>query len=140
VRLKDGVRPAEPERVSDSGSIVIGWLTRLVALFALLGFLAYDGFMVVQANVGASDDASTAARAAADAFAGTKNVQTAYNAAANAVAEKHDVVETKNFSIDSTGTVTLTVDRTATTLWMHRLGPLKKWTEVRQTGSGTPPS
>ena len=24
MRLKDGVRPAEPERVSDSGSIVLG--------------------------------------------------------------------------------------------------------------------
>jgi hypothetical protein len=126
--------------VSDSGSIVLGWLTRLVALFAVLGVLAYDGFMVVQANVGASDDASTAARAAADAYAGNRNVQLAYNAAANAVADKHDVVETKTFTIDSTGIVTLTVERTATTLWMHRLGPLKKWTEVRQTGSGTPPS
>ena len=139
MRLKAGVRPAEPVRVGDSGSIVVGWLTRLVVLFAVLGFLAFDGFKVVIANVGASDDASAAASAAADTYQATKNVQAAYTAAVRAVADKHDVVETKTFVVDSAGGVTLTVDRTPTTLWMQHVSPLKKWTVVRQTGTGKPP-
>lgn len=133
------MRPAEPERVSDSGSIVVGWLTRLVALFAVLGCLAYDGFMLVEANAAASDDASTAASAAADTYQSTKSVQAAYAAAVKAVADKPDVVETKTFVINSSGGVTLTIDRTPATLWMHHVGPLKKWTHVHQSGTGSPP-
>jgi hypothetical protein len=125
--------------VGDSGSIVVGWLTRLVVLFAVLGLLAFDGFKVVVANFGASDDAGVAASAAADSYAATKDVRAAYSAAVQAVAGKDDVVETKTFAVDSTGGVTLTVDRTPGTLWMHRVGPLKKWTVVRQSGSGRPP-
>jgi hypothetical protein len=125
--------------VSDSGSIVVGWLTRLVALFAVLGFLAYDGVMLVTANFAASDDAGVAASAAADSYAATKDVRSAYAAAVKAVADKSDVVETKTFSIDAAGKVTLTIDRSPSTLWMHHVGPLKKWTVVRQSGSGTPP-
>lgn len=139
MRLKECVRPAEPESVGDSGSIVIGWLTRLVALFAVLGVLAYDGAMLVVANFGAADDAGVAANAAADTYAGTKDFRAAYAAAVAAVEGKGDSVEPKTFAIDTAGKVTLTIDRSPTTLWMHRVGPLKKWTVVRQTGTGTPP-
>ena len=132
------MRPAEPERVGDSGSIVVGWLTRLVLLFAVLGLLAVDGFKVVVANFAASDDAGVAAGAAADSYAATKDVRAAYAAAVAAVADKQDVVETKTFLIDTTGAVTVTVDRTPTTLWMHHVGPLKKWTLIRQSGTGKP--
>jgi len=125
--------------VGDSGSIVVGWLTRLVVLFAVLGLLAFDGFKVVVANFGASDDAGVAAGAAADTYASTKDIRAAYSAAVQAVAGKDDVVETKTFTVDSTGGVTLTIDRTPTTLWLHRVGPLKKWTVVRQSGTGRPP-
>lgn len=131
---------AEPVRVSDSGSIVIGWLTRLVILFAVLGFLAYDGLSLVTANYGAADDAAVAASAAADTYKGTNNVQAAYEAAVESVAGKGDTIEPKTFQVDQAGKVTLTIDRTASTLWMHRIGPLKKWTVVRQSGFGTPAS
>ena len=119
---------------------MIGWLTRLIVMFAVLGFLAYDGFTLVAANFGASDDAGVAASAAADAFATTKDVRASYDAAVKALDGKHDTVETKSFSIDPSGKVTLTVDRSPTTLWVHRVGPLKKWTLVRQSGTGTPAS
>jgi hypothetical protein len=125
--------------VSDNGSIVVGWLTRLVALFAVLGVLAYDGAILVVSNFGAADDATTAAGAAADTYQATRNIQTAYDAAVKAVPSK-DVVETKTFTVDPTnGSVTLTIDRSPTTLWMHRIGALKKWTLVHQSGTGSPP-
>ena len=119
---------------------MIGWLARLVILFAVLGFVAFDGFTLMVANFGASDDATTAANAAADNFQQSKDVRAAYQAAVQSLEGKHDTVETKDFSIDPAGKVTLTVDRSPMTFWVHRVGPLKKYTLVRQTGSGTPPS
>jgi hypothetical protein len=124
--------------VNDRGSIVVGWLARLVILFSVLGFLAYDGVTLMVANFGAADDAGVAASAAADTFARTNDVRAAYDSAVKALDGKADTVETKTFSIDSAGKVTLLVDRHPTTFWVHRVGPLKKWTLVRQNGSGTP--
>ena len=124
--------------MSDRGSIVVGWLTRLVVLFAVLGVVAFDGFTLMVSNFGAADDAGVAASAAADSFKATNDVQAAYGAAVSAVAGKGDTIETKTFKIDQGGKVTLVVDRTPTTLWMHRIGALKKWTLVHQSGDGTP--
>lgn len=124
--------------MSDSGSIVVGWLARLVMLFGVLGLLAFDGFTVIVATFGASDDATVAASAAADAYKTTKNVQSAYDAAVNALGGKPDTVETKTFSVAPDGAVTLTVDRSPLTLWMHRIGPTRGWTHVSQSGTGKP--
>ena len=124
--------------MSDSGSIVIGWLARLVILFAVLGFLAYDGVMLMVSNFAAADDAGVAASAAADTFHATNDVRAAYDSAVKAVDGKGDTVEQKTFQIDQAGKVSLIIDRSPTTLWLHRVGPLKKWTLVRQNGAGTP--
>ena len=119
---------------------MIGWLARLVILFAVLGFLAFDGFTLMVANFGASDDAGVAASAAADTFAQTKDVRSAYDSAVKALGDKPDKIETESFSIAPSGKVTLTVDRSPMTFWVHKVGPLKKWTLVRQSGTGSPAS
>jgi hypothetical protein len=126
--------------VTDRGSIVLGWLGKLAIGFALLGLLAFDGFTVVVASFGAADDATTAASAAADDFHTSKSVQSAYNAAVAAVSGKGDTVETTSFSIAQNGQVTLTVDRHPKTLWMHRIGALKHFLDIRQTATGAPGS
>ena len=127
-------------RVNDRGSIVVGWLARLVVLFAVLGVVAFDGVKIVVANVGAADTAAAAAASAAEAYRSSKNVQTAYNTAVSTLSEGTDTVDTSTFSVDATGHVTLTVERRPSTLWMQHIGPLKKWTLVHQTGTGAPPS
>ncbi|MGB8652163.1 MAG: hypothetical protein WCD35_16045 [Mycobacteriales bacterium] len=124
----------------DSGSIVLGWLTKLAASLALVGLLAFDGIALVTTNFTAADQATTAASAAADAYKSTHDVQQAYNAATAAVAADGDTIETKTFRVDPDGHITLVLHRTATTLWMHRIGALKKYTEITQTGEGTPGS
>jgi hypothetical protein len=126
--------------VSDQGSIVVGWLGRLVVLFGVLGAVAYDGFSVMVANFGAADDATVAASAAADEYKTHGDIRAAYDAANKAVSGKGDTIEVKTFSIASDGKVTLTIDRHPSTLWIHRVGPLKKWTQVHQSGTGAPPA
>lgn len=127
-------------RVSDSGSIVLGWLTKLVVLFAVLGFLAYDGISLVQANVSTADEAGMVAQAAAENYRSSKNLQAAYDEAVRSLSHEGDTVEASTFSVDPAGVVTLTVERTPKTLWMKRIGPLRNWTHVRQSGTGAPPS
>ena len=126
-------------KVTDRGSIVIGWLSKLAIAFALFGVLAYDGFMVVTASFAAADDATTAANEAADTYRSTRgNLQAAYDAAVASVAGKGDVVPTQSFTIAQDGKVTLTIQREPKTLWMHYVGPLKSWTHIKQTATGTP--
>jgi hypothetical protein len=123
--------------VRDSGSIVVGWLGKLALVLGLVGLLAYDGFAVVVANFNAADHAALAAHEAADSLSRTGNVQTAYDAAV-AVVDSREKVEDTTFSVDEQGRVTVYVERDAKTLWLQRIGPLKKWTHARQSGTGAP--
>jgi hypothetical protein len=123
----------------DRGDIVLGWLTKLVVALALLGLVAFDGISLVQARFQAADRATTAANAAADSYKASKNVQLAYNAAV-ATLNTGDTIETKTFSIASTGVVTLRLHHKATTIIVGRIGPLKHWIDAVETGEGAPPS
>lgn len=125
--------------MTDQGSIVAGWLAKLVVFLAIAGFLAYDVVAVGVANVRAANDATTAASAAADVFKTTKDVQKAYDAASALVQGNGETVETKTFTIDKSGAVTLTVDKEPHSLWMRHLGPTRKWTHVHQSGTAGPP-
>ena len=61
--------------------------------------------------------------------------RSAYNAAVAAAANRrtpHDVVATEDFKVDEDGTVHLTVSRTATTLIVFRIGPIKDWAHIER--------
>ena len=117
---------------------MLGWLGRLVVLFALLGVLAYDGVKVMTTHFGAADDAATASREAVDAYQATKDVQQAYDAAVRSLDGKGDTVETATFTVNPDGSIDLVVVKSVSTLWMKRVGFLKDYTEVRQSGHSTP--
>ena len=122
---------------SDNGSIVLGWLTKLVLAMALLGLIGFDGVALVKTNFTAADHASTAAAAGADTYRQTKNVQQAYDAAVAAV--PGDTIDPKKFLVNpATGSVHLTVTEEAVTLWVYRISPLKKYTIVRASADGQP--
>ena len=124
--------------MSESGSIVVGWLGKLVVVLGLFGVLVFDGFAIVVANFNASDHATLAAREAADTLARQRgDIQAAYDAAVKVV-DANDVVETDTFSVDEQGVVHLYVKREAKTIWMHRIGALRKYTQARQSAAGKP--
>ena len=123
----------------DRGDIVLGWLTKLAVFLGVLGLIAFDGISVVQAHFQAADHATTAAQAAAEEYRGSHNVQRAFNAAYGTVSS-NDTIETKTFRIGTDGTVTLRLHHVATTLVLHRIGPLKHWADAVETGEGRPPS
>ncbi len=121
----------------DNGSIVLGWLTKLTLVMAALGLLAFDGIALIKTNFTAADHASAAASAGAETYRQTRNVQQAYDAAVEAASG--NLIEPKAFIVDpTTGKVSLTVTQDAVTLWVYRVGPLKKYTVIRASSDATP--
>lgn len=114
----------------DNGSIVIGWLTKLVVAFAIIGVALFDSLSIGAARLGASDDANTAAEAAAADYHTSHNVQSAYVAAVETLPSSSETIPAKQFVVEPDGTIELVLVRTTTTLVAHRIGPLKKYALV----------
>jgi hypothetical protein len=109
-------------------------MTRLLIVAAVLGLVGYDGVAVLAAHVKGEDDAQDAAAAASSTWSQTHNVQQAFAAAQETVAGKHEHILQRGFSIDQDNTVHLLLQRSATTLLMRRIGPLRKYTVVIEHG------
>jgi hypothetical protein len=122
----------------DRGGILLGWLTRIVVVFSAAAVVLFDAISIGTTAMTVADQGSTAAQSASDAWQTHKDVQTAYNAAVAAAAEQNpaDVIATKDFKVDDDGTVHLTVSRTATTLLVYRIGPIKSWAHVERQAQG----
>lgn len=121
----------------ERGDVVLGWLTRLVAVLAALGVIGFDCVSLAQARFQAADRATTAASAAADAFKASHDLQSAFNAA-YATLPAGDTIETKTFTIAPDGTVRLRLHHEAPTLLVSKIGPLKKWQDAVETGEAKP--
>ena len=124
----------------DDGSIVLGWLTKLVIALGAFGLLSFDGISLLRTTFNAADQATTAAAAAADDFHTSHDLQKSYNAALAAVAPDGDTIDTKTFSITTDGRVHLVLHRTAPTLWLEKIRPLRHLTDVHAAGDAGPGS
>ena len=119
--------------------MVTGWFVKLVAVLAVIGVIAFDGFSIVAAHLSASDDAQTAAQAAANAYATQKTPAAALLAAEQAL-HKGDTLVPNSMTISSTGEVTIKLQRTAGSIILHHFSAGKKWDIVTEGGTADPPS
>lgn len=124
----------------DDGAIVLGWLTKVVIVLAVLGVLSYDGIAIVTANISAADRANTLASEAADQVKGLRDVNKAYAVISSEAASSGDTILPQDFRVSSDGHVTLVLRREANSIWMIRIAPLRKFLHVRATGEGAPAS
>ncbi|MDX6286156.1 MAG: hypothetical protein QOG53_1641 [Frankiales bacterium] len=125
----------------ERGTVVLGWLTKLVAVLAFVGVAGFDLVAIAASHVTLSDDAQTAAEAANKAWQDKPgNVQGAYDAALASAESNHATLPVTDFSITRNGTVTLRLTRTATTIVVQHIGPLKKQAEVSAEGTATTPA
>ena len=136
--LKQAAPDAEPSVMDDRGDIVLGWLTKLVATLAVLGVIGFDLIALGSARFQAEDHAQAAVRAAHDAYRSSPDVQAAYDAALAEVVEHGDTIDPQTFTVATDGTVTLTLHRTAPTMLVEKIAPLREWAEVQRTVSATP--
>jgi hypothetical protein len=103
----------------DAGGIVIGWMTKLVVVFAIIGVLGYDGIAVGVGHLSTADDAGNAAQAASQTYQSSHNVNTAL-ASAQAVLKVGEALDASTFSIEPDGTTSVTLTRTVHTLVLYR--------------------
>lgn len=125
----------------DRGDIVLGWLTRLTVVLAVLGVIGFDLVALGVGRLQAEDHAQAAARAAVRSFSQTQDVQSSYEAALAQVAEDAGpsaVVRPEGFTVAPDGAVTLTVEHTAATLLVEKIGPVRSWATSRSTVTGRP--
>jgi len=127
-------------RSRDRGSIVIGWLTKLIVVLAVVGVILFDVVSVSAAHVGATDDANNAAEAAGYEWRTSHNIQQAYDAALQTLPSDSESIPPKSFVIDPSGIVRLTVHRVTRTMLMEHIGPLKHYALVSANGESAPPS
>jgi hypothetical protein len=124
----------------DSGSIVIGWLTKLIVIIAVLGVMLFDALSVTAADIGAKDDASQAATVAVSEWRTSHNVQMAYQAALDSLSSDSEQIPARDFVVNSDGSVQLVLQRTVKTLLVHRIGPLKHYAVVTAHGEASAPA
>jgi hypothetical protein len=126
---------------SERGDVVLGWLTRVVVVLALVALAGFDCIAIASARFSVADDANAAAETANYAWNNNNgNVQKAYDAAAEYAEAHGDQIVFKSFTISTTGEVHLTLESHATTLAVGRIGPLKKFAETTGKGSATTPT
>jgi hypothetical protein len=124
----------------DSGSIVIGWLTKLVVMVAVIGVMLFDALSVTAAHIGAKDDASQAATIAVGEWRTSHNVQMAYQAAVDSLTSDSEEIPARDFVVNSDGSVQLVLQRSVKTLLVHRIGPLKQYSVVTAHGEASAPA
>lgn len=124
--------------MGDRGDIVLGWLTKLVVALGVLGVIGFDLISIGASRFQAEDHAQTAVRAASESWKSAKDLQRAYEAAVAEVVEHGDAVDPQTFAIGADGAVTLTLHRTAPTMLVERIGPVREWAEVDVTVSARP--
>jgi hypothetical protein len=78
--------------------MVLGWLTKLILVLAVLGVLVLDGFAWASARVGAQGSAERAGRAAVSTWQQSPDLQRAYDAALAEVVAAGDVIDAASFT------------------------------------------
>lgn len=120
--------------MNDRGGIITGWLVKLVLGLAVFGVLTFEAGAVIVSIVGADGASRVAAQDGVAEYARSHNAEEARkDAAAAAVREGATLVE---FTADSQGVssqerATATVEKKAKTLFIHRIGFLRRFTHPR---------
>jgi hypothetical protein len=126
--------------MGDRGDIVLGWLTKLVVVLAVLGVLGFDAISLGRARFQAEDHAQQAARAATETYRTGKDLQAAYEAALGEVLQHGDTIDPQTFTVAPDGRITLTLRMTAPTMVIEKIPPARKWADVDVTVTARPAS
>lgn len=122
----------------DTGGIVLGWLTRLTVLLAVLGLIAFDAISIVTSRLSLEDVGNQAARNASETWQRTHDIRASLLSAQTTAsdADAGTSVVTNSLRIDPDGTAHLTVTREAATLVAHYLPSVRNWCDQRVDGQG----
>jgi hypothetical protein len=120
----------------DQGGIVLGWLMRVTIALVVMGVLAFDVFSLAYTNVTTVDDAGIVAGTGAQTLMESPGEHDAARGASVAQAEDLGVrMRSKDWWVDESGEVHVTVSRDARTLALHYVPQLEKYLTVRAVGT-----
>src|SRR4051794_16893203 len=127
-----------PQPLAEEDPVVIGWLTRVTIVLALLGVLVFDSSALLVGRVSVADHADTAAQAAADSWHAQHSEAAALVAAEQSAGS--DKVVPDSLQIASDGATTLQLHRTVSTMVVRHLPQrLRQLASVTETGDARPP-
>jgi hypothetical protein len=150
VGLKVGPRTADLRSVEssvrqrvaseDRGDIIGSWLVKVTLTLAVAGVVLFDAISIGVASVSLQDTAQAAAREAVDATEDVRDPAVAYTAAHDHAVEQNPLnqVDPASVRIGEDGSVTVSVERTAPTLVVQRVGWIAGWAERDATRTAAP--
>ncbi len=123
---------------TDRGDIVMGWLVKVTVVLALIGVVAFDAISIGTTRLSVEDQGNVAARTASENWQRTHDANDALAAASQAATEQNplNVVVPSTFRVDLDGTAHFTMEREASTLVAHYVGPLRRLCLVDAAAEG----
>lgn len=123
-------------RPGERGGIVLGWLMRVTVALLLMGVLAFDVFSLAYTNVTTVDDAGIVAGTGAQALMESPGNLKAARVVSLVQAEDLGVqMSPRDWWVDESGEVHVTVSRDAHTLVLHYIPQLEEYLTVRAVGT-----
>lgn len=122
----------------DRGDALMSWIVKIALVLGIFGIGLFDAISIGTTSVTLADQGSYAARQASEVWQQNQDLQKTYDAAVVAAREDNpqNRIVTQDFRVDPDGTVHLTVTRTASTIVVRRIGPIRAWAYVRHTAEG----
>jgi hypothetical protein len=121
---------------ADRGGIVLGWLMRVTLALLVLGVLAFDVFSLAYTNVTTVDDASIVAGTGAQVLMEHPGDFDSAKEQSLAQAKELGVrMRARDWWVDESGEVHVTVSRRASSLALQHVPPLRKYLTVRAVGT-----
>jgi Flp pilus assembly protein TadG len=128
-----------PSLHRDERGLIVSSLVKLIIFLLLLAAAGVETAAVVFARVQTQDAAEQAAFTAAGEYRQRSDVGAAREAAQIEIANRDPATQLRQFEVRSDGSVRVVVFKRATTLFIHRIGFLKEFTEARGRAVSQPP-
>lgn len=129
-----------PSLHRDERGLIVSSFVKLVVFLLLLAAAGVETASVVFARVQTQDTAEQAAFEAAGEFARGSDVGAARDAAELLIESRDPASELRQFEVRSDGSVRVVVFKRAHTLFIHRVGFLKEFTEARGRATSRSPT
>ena len=124
----------------DERGLIVSSLVKLALFLLLLALAGVETAAVVFARVQTQDTAEQAAFEAAGQYRTNSDVQSSREAAEVLIANRDPSTELRQFEVRSDGSVRVVVFKRAQTLFIHRVGFLKEFTEARGRATSRSPA
>ena len=132
------LRWTDAQVTSDQGGVIVSWLLKVAIVLAVGAVVIFDAISLGYSHTAVLDDARAVARSASHSVLAQENDTQIVRTAQQTADERGVELVVENMTLDENGAVTVTVRRTAPTLLMHRIPPLREFLVTTASSSSSP--